>query len=122
MGLFIIDFKHGYQAYSIALLLVYLLNACYFIQWELFFNEMKDEKRKEYLFPLSLVGLGVSLMVAAFYFIALGNNLDGPSNVGFGVLPVAFAASVNIAIMLTVLVPTIVSIVALIKGLKLRKQ
>ena len=121
-GLFIIDFIHGYQAYSIALILVFLLNACVFIFWEFFYNELKPEKTKECLFPLSLISLGCSVAVAAFFFIALGLNRDGPSNVGFGLLPIAFAASVNIATILMVVVPVIVSIVALIKGLNLRKQ
>ena len=121
-GFFIIDFVHGYQAYSIALMLVFLVNACFFIIWEFFFNELKEEKRKQYLFPMALIGLGISVVTAAFYFIALGLNLDAPSNIGFGLLPIAFAASVNIATMLMVLVPVIVSVVALIKGAKARKQ
>lgn len=121
-GLFIIDFRHGYQAYSIALLLVYCVNAFFLIAWEFYYNELKEEARKQILLPLSIVALAVSVCVAAFYFIALGLNLDGPSNVGFGVLPVAFAASVNIATMLVVATPLIVSVVALIKGLLLRKE
>ena len=121
-GLFIVDFKHGYVFYSIALLLAYCLNVCFFAVWELYYNELEPYKRKELLFTLSLIGLCASVIVAALYFIALGLNLDGPSNIGFGILPVAFAASVNIATMLTVLLPFIVSIVALIKGLKARKE
>ena len=121
-GLFIIDFRHGYQAYSIALLVSYFVTCLSFVVWELYYNELKPEKRKELLLPLALCGLCVSICANIFYFVALGLNLDGPSNIGFGVLPIAFAASVNIATMLTVLTPTIVSVVALIKGLKLRKQ
>ena len=122
MGLFIMDFKHGYLAYCLALLFVYLVNWVFFVAWEFYYNELKAEKRKEILFPLSLIALGVAVLAAIFYFVALGNNLDGPSNVGFGVLPVAFAASVNIATLLVVLVPVIVSVVALIKGLLARKK
>ena len=122
IGLFIIDFLHGYLAYSIALLLVYLTNACFFIVWEFYYNEVKAESRKVILFPLGIVALVVSVCVAVFYFVALSLNLDGPANVGFGVLPVAFAASVNIATLLVVMTPIIVSIVALFKGLNLRKK
>ena len=60
--------------------------------------------------------------MAVLYFVGLGVNLDGPSNAGFGILPVAFAASVNIATMIVVATPLIVSVVALIKGLLLRKK
>jgi hypothetical protein len=74
------------------------------------------------LLPLAIVALVVSIAVAVFYFVALGANLDGPANVGFGVLPIAFAASVNIATLLAVATPIIVSIAALIKGILLRKK
>jgi len=122
MGLFIIDFEHGYAAYSIALLFVYFVNMLFFPVWELYYNELKEEKRKEVLFPLALIALGVSLVSTIFYFVALGLNLDGPANVGFGVLPVAFAASVNIATLLVVLTPVIVSIIAVVKGAKMRRR
>ena len=120
-GLFIIDFIHGYAAYSIALLVVYCLNAFYFIVWEFYYNEVKAERRKVVLMPMAIIGLIVAVIVAIFYFVALSFNLDGPSNVGFGVLPVAFAASVNIATMLVVATPIIVSFVALMKGIRLRR-
>ena len=61
------------------------------------------------------------MVAAIIYFIALKFNLDGPSNVGFGILPIAFSASVNIATLLVVATPLIVSVVALIKGL-IRKK
>ena len=79
-------------------------------------------KAKEFLLPLAAVGLIVSIVVAAIYLIGLGTNLDAPSNAGFGVLPVAFAASVNIATLIIVFTPLIVSVVALIKGLIIRKK
>ena len=120
MGLFIIDFTHGYLLYSIALLVVYFVNGLFFIMWELYYNQVKAESRKVILLPLAIIALCVSAGAAAFYFVALGLNLDGPANVGFGVLPVAFAASVNIATVLVVAVPIIVSVIALIKGIILR--
>ena len=121
-GLFIIDFLHGYQAFSIALLLVYLSSPCFLLVWEFYFNELKEEKRKEFLLPLGILGTGISLAITVFYFVALGLNLDGPSNVGFGVLPVAFTASVNIATLIVVITPLGVAITALIKGLLARKK
>ena len=48
--------------------------------------------------------------------------MDAPSNAGFGMLPVAFAASVNIATMIVVFTPVIVAVTAFIKGLILRKK
>ena len=121
-GLFIIDFAHGYQAFSIALLLVYLSSPCFLLVWEFYFNELKEEKRKEFLLPLGIAGTAISLVITVFYFVALGLNLDGPSNVGFGVLPVAFTASVNIATLVVVITPLGVAITALIKGLIARKK
>ena len=122
LGLFCIDFIHGHFAYALALLLVFFVNALFFIAWELYYNDIKAEKRKDVLLPLSLVGLGVSLLTAIFFFVALGTDKFAPSNIGFGLQPIAFAASINIATLLLVLVPVIVSIVALIKGLILRKK
>ena len=122
IGLFIQDFVNGYLFFSIALLLVYFVNCLFLAVWEFYYNELKEEKRKEFLFPLALCGLIVSVLVAVLYFVGLGVNLDGPSNAGFGILPVAFAASVNIATMIVVATPLIVSVVALIKGLLLRKK
>lgn len=122
IGLFIIDFKHGYQFYSIMLLIAYLLSPCFLAVWEFYFNELKEEKRKEFLLPLGIGSTALSVLVVALYFVSLGLNLDGPSNMGFGILPVAFAASVNIATMVVVATPLIVSIVALIKGLVARKK
>ena len=121
LGLFIIDFKHGYLAYSIAILTVYFVNFLFFAIWELYYNALKEEKKIEVLTPLSLIGLGVSIAAAVFYFVALSQNLDGPSNVGFGILPVAFAASVNIATLLTVATPIIVSFVAFCKSWPMKK-
>ena len=120
-GLFIIDFLHGYVFYSLMFLLVLLLNVALLVVWEFFFNEFSEENRKEFLLPLGIVGTAVSGLVISLYFVALGTNLDAPSNVGFGVLPVAFAASVNIATLLVVFTPLIVSVACLIKGLLVRK-
>ena len=122
LGLFCIDFIHGHLPYALALVLVFFVNAIFFIAWEFYYNEVKAEKRKDVLLPLSFVGLGVSLVTAIFFFVALGTDKFAPSNIGFGLQPIAFAASINIATILLVLVPVIVSIVALIKGLILRKK
>lgn len=122
IGLFIIDFKHGYQFYSVMLLIAYFLSPIYLGLWEFYYNELKEEKRKEFLLPLGICSTSVSLLVTVLYFISLGVNLDGPSNMGFGVLPVAFAASVNIATMVVVVTPLIVSVVCLIKGLLANKK
>lgn len=121
LGLFIIDFIHGYFFYSLMFLLVLLLNFVFIGVWELYYNQLVEEKKKELLLPLAFCGLIASVLIDVLYFVALGLNLDGPSNVGFGVLPVAFAASVNIASLLVAFTPIIVSAVALIKGILARK-
>lgn len=121
-GLFIIDFRHGYQAFSIALLFMFLVNVVFIVFWEFYYNELKVEARKQLLLPLAICGTCLSLISTIFYFVALGLNLDGPANVGFGVLPVTFAASVNIATLILVFAPVIVSIIALIKGFLIRKK
>lgn len=121
IGLFILDFGH-YFFFSFAITLVYFVNCLYLVVWELYFNELKEEKRKELLLPLAIIGLIVSVITVALYMIGLGTNMDAPSNAGFGVLPVAFAASVNIATLIVVFTPVIVSVVALIKGLIIRKK
>ena len=121
-GLFIIDFKHGYLAFSLALLFMFLVNTVFFLFWEFYYNELKPEARKQLLLPLAICGACLALSSTVFYFVALGLNLDGPANVGFGLLPVAFAASVNIATLILVFNPVIVSIVALIKGILIRRK
>ena len=78
---------------------------------------MTDLTQKLFIVILAIISLAVSLVVTILYFIALKFNLDGPSNVGFGILPVAFAASVNFATLIVVATPLIVSVAALVKGL-----
>ena len=120
IGLFITDFEH-YFFFALALTLVYLTNVLFFGFWEFYYNELKEEKKKELLLPLAIFGLIVAVLMAALYMIALATNLDAPSNFGFGTLPIAFTASVNMATLVVVFTPVIVSIVALIKGFKKRK-
>ena len=121
-SIFIYDFAHEYPFYGIATILIYLLSPILLGFWEFYYNELKEEKKKEFLLPISLVSLGVSILFVALYFISLSTNMDAPSNAGFGMFPVTFAASVNIATLIVVLCPLIVSIVALIKGLIARKK
>ena len=115
-SIFIVDFKNGYVFYSIAIMLVSLVAFLTIAVWELYYNNLKDENKKAATLPLALISLIASVCAAVIYFIALKGNLDGPSNVGFGILPIAFSASVNIATLLVVAVPVIVSVTALIKG------
>ena len=108
---------HGYIAYSLAVMLVSLVAFLSVALWELCYNNLKEDKKKEFTLPLALIHLAVSVISAVVYFIALKGNLDGPSNVGFGILPIAFSASVNFATLLVVAMPLIVSVTALIKGI-----
>lgn len=121
-SIFIYDFKHEFVFFGIAVILAYLLSPIQLCVWEFFYNEVKPEKKKEILLPLSIISLGCSVVTIALYMISLSTGLDAPSNAGFGMFPVAFAASVNIATLIMVFTPLIVSVVALIKGLLLRKK
>ena len=121
-SIFIVDFKHGYVAYSLAMMLVSLVAFLSIAVWELYYNNLTEEKRKEITLPLAIISVAVSVVSAIVYLIALKFNLDGPSNVGFGLLPVAFSASVNLATLLVVTTPVIVSVTALIKGIIRRKK
>ena len=122
-SIFIYDFAHEYAFYGVGLVLAYLSSPIILGVWEFYYNELKEEKKKELLLPLSLISTGVSVVFAVIYFVSLGTNLDAPANAGFGMLPVAFAASVNIATLIVVFLPVIFSLVAVVKGiiLKLKK-
>ena len=115
-SLFIVDFRHGYVFYSVAMMLVSLVAFLTIAVWELFYNNLTAEARNQYTLPLAIVSLAVSIVSTVVYFVALKGNLDGPSNVGFGLLPIAFSASVNFATLLVVAMPLIVSVTALVKG------
>lgn len=122
LGLFIVDFVHGYLLYCISLLLIFFVNMLFMGVWEFYYNELKEENKKKFLLPLAIAGLVVALIAIILYLTGLTTGLDGPSNAGFGVLPVAFAASVNIATLIVAFTPIIVSVVALIKGLFSRNK
>ncbi len=122
LSIFIYDFQHEFAFYGVAVVLIYLLSPLMVGFWEFYYNELKEEKKKEMLLPLSLISLGVSVVLIALYFISLGTGLDAPSNAGFGMFPVGFAASVNIAMLVVVFTPLIVSVKMLINGLIIRKK
>nr|MCR5184588.1 hypothetical protein [Bacilli bacterium] len=108
--------------YGVALVLIYFVNCFLMMVWEFYYNQLKAEKRKEFLLPLAIAGLCLALITTVLYFVALGNDLDAPSNGGFGILPVAFTASINIATLIVVFTPLIVTITALVKALVGRKK
>jgi len=121
-GLFILDFKNGYLPYTLALLFVYLTAFLSMVVWEFYYNNLTQENRKRQLLPLALISLAVSLMADILYALMLKNNLDGPGNVGQGLFPVAFTAKVNLATMLVTVMPLMVSLTALVKGLVRRRR
>ena len=103
-------------------MLIFFVNMLFIGVWEFYYNQLKEENKKKFLLPLALAGLVVALIAIILYLTGLTTGLDGPSNAGFGVLPVAFAASVNIATLIVAFTPIIVSAVALIKGLFIRNK
>lgn len=114
---FILDFSAGYQAYTAAAMLVSLGAFLSVAVWELYYNNLTEEKRRAAALPLGLISLPLSAGVMIFYLLALKGNLDGPSNVGFGIIPIAYASGMNVSMVLVVPVPLIVSVTALIKGI-----
>ena len=122
LGGFIYDFSNNNLYFGIGYLVVCFVNVLFIFMWEFYYNNLTEESRKALLLPLSLLGLLFALLAAGAYGALLTMNMDAPSNGGFGILPVAFAASVNIATLLVVATPLIVSVVALIKGLIIRKK
>ena len=121
-SIFIVDFSHGYLPYTLASMFASLVTFLSFAVWELCYNALKPEKRGVAMLKISAVCLCVSAVSAVFYFVALKFNLDGPSNVGFGLLPVAFSASVNFATMISVLTPIVASVAGLLRSLSLKKR
>lgn len=113
----IYDFRHEYVFYGIATIFAYIISPILLLCWEFYFNELKEEKRKEFLLPVSIVATAFSTLFVVLYFVSLGTNLDAPSNAGFGMFPVAFAANINIFTLIVIFVPLIVSIIALIRGI-----
>ena len=116
-SIFIYDFMHEYAFYGVGVVLAYLSSPIILGVWEFYYNELKEEKKKEILLPLSLISTVTSIAIAAIYFISLGTDLDAPANAGFGMFPVTFSASVNIATLLVVFLPVMFSLVAVVKGL-----
>ena len=114
---FILDFSAGYQAYTAAAMLVSLGAFLSVAVWELYYNNLTEEKRRAAALPLGLISLPLSVGVMIFYLLALKGNLDGPSNVGFGIIPIAYASGMNVSMVLVVPVPLIVSVTAIVKGI-----
>nr|MCR5184639.1 hypothetical protein [Bacilli bacterium] len=57
LGLFIYDFAHEHAFYGVALVLIYFVNCFLMMVWEFYYNQLKAEKRKEFLLPLAIAGL-----------------------------------------------------------------
>ena len=112
----IVDFTAGYLSYILAVMLVSLVAFLSIAVWELYYNNLTEDMQGTVLLPLAVISTVVSCGSALFYLIALKENLDGPANIGFGILPVAFSSNVNLATLLVVAVPLIVSVTALIKA------
>ena len=122
MSCFIYDFMHGHVFYGLATILMYLVPFAFIVVWEFYYNNLKEEKRAECLLPISLIGIGVSIISITLYFVSLSLDLDAPSNAGYGMFPIGFAANSNILILLVVFTPLIISVIALIKAIIMRRK
>ena len=116
-SIFIYDFAHEYVFYGIMTILIYLLSPIYLGVWQFYFHALTEEKKAAVQLPLSLISLGISIVVTFLYFLSLSLDLDAPSNAGFGMFPIAFAASTNLGTFLIVFMPGIVSIINVITAL-----
>lgn len=121
-SLFIYDFKHEYVFYGIITIFAYLLSPIFLWVWQFYYNELKQNNKKIFLLPLSIIGLVLSITASILYFVSLGIAKDAPSNAGFGMFPITFAANIDIATIVVVLTPLIVSIIAFIKALIYKRQ
>ena len=117
IGLFIVDFEHGHLAYSIILLLIYIVSPIILCFYEFIYSNLVVEKRKQYAFLFGLISIVITSILMVLYFVFLSLDLDAPSNIGFGAIPVAFTASVNVGTLVMVIIPFSVSLTCLIKGI-----
>ena len=122
LTIFIFDFSEGRAFFGIATVFMFLVNAFYMGVWEFLYNNLKEEKKKELLFPLSLLGIGVAVFVAFLFLLSYQLNLEAPSNGGFGMFPIAYGANTNLLILLITFTPLIVSVTALVKALIYRRK
>jgi hypothetical protein len=117
-----IDLSNGYVFYSIMLFILFILPWVYMMIYEFHYLELKEEVRKEHDFIIGLVGTIISLVSIILFFISLSLNIDGPSNVGFGLLPVDFTASINVFNIIYPLTIVTVPMVKLIQGIIYKKN
>ena len=117
LTILIYDFRHEYVFYGIAVIFIYFLSPILLGVWEFYYHELKEEKKKQFLLPLSIVSMCFSILFVVLYFVSLKTNMDAPSNAGFGMFPITFTASANFGTLIVVITPLVVSIVALIKGI-----
>lgn len=114
-SLFIYDFKHEYVFFGIAMILIYILSPIMLAFWEFYFSELKEEKKKQFLLPVSIVSLVVSAIFLTLYMVSYSR--DAQANAGFGMFPITFTANANYGTLLVIITPVIVSVVALIRGI-----
>ena len=124
LTIFVYDFKHEYAFFGIAVIFIYILSPIMLACWEFYFNELKEEKKKEFLLPVSIVSLVVSAVFIVLYFVALKTNMDAPANAGFGMFPITFTATANYGTLVVVFTPAIVSIIAFVRAIvaKIKEQ
>lgn len=124
LTIFVYDFKHEYAFFGIAVIFIYILSPIMLGFWEFYFNELKEEKKKEFLLPVSIVSMVVSAIFITLYFVSLKTNMDAPNNAGFGMFPITFTATANYGTLVVVFTPAIVSIVAFIRAIvgKIKEQ
>lgn len=124
LTIFVYDFRHEYAFYGIAVIFIYILSPIMLACWEFYFHELKEEKKKEFLLPVSIVSMVASAIFITLYFVSLKTNMDAPSNAGFGMFPITFTATANYGTLVVVFTPAVVSLIAFIRAIvaKIKEQ
>lgn len=114
---FIYDFNAGYPFLGIATIFIYLLSPILLCVWEFYYNNLTEDKKKEFLLPLAIVAVAASVVFITLYIISGFTNPDSQANSGFGMFPLTFTATANYGTIIVIFTPLVVSIIALIKGI-----
>ena len=118
---YIVDWTHGHVFYSVMLVIMFALPVLYLMTWEFYYNQLKEENRKNLLF-VAICGLCLSIVVVGLYALAYNLDPQAPDLACFGILPVDYTASINAATYIYSVCNLAVPAMVLIKALIIYKK
>jgi len=118
---YIVDWTHGHVFYSIMLVIMFALPVFYLLIWEFYYNELKEENRKNML-VVAIAGAVLSIVVVGLYALAYNLDPQAPDLACFGILAVDYTASVNAATLIYTICNIAVPVTALAKALIVYKK